>query len=297
MFSLPVETEVDLLIRDEILGKRAFSKPQYRTIYSEQVRELWWRNKLSKENFAIEHASAFPELEIFETYCEEKTLDKRLLREIDRAIPYYILHVLTYEDKHQILLANKKMVRGNIRVENYIRSSWLGDKELTFDFTEKSIDRLYESLEEQVLTRAKSSQKNVSEEESNAFLRYFQKMVMSRSYKPVLVMATLQYGGQISVQNAAAFFRRYYAERIRCGLPIEQGTCVYSDPGATEKEIEDNLIRNPITALCGSGYFTYDKATRTFSLAPGLYDALTTDEIDGILQICRGKITEYFQRR
>lgn len=296
MFSLPMETEVDRLIRNEILMKRALPKLQYRTLYLEQVQELWWRNKLSKESFAIEHTGAFPELEIFETNLKERTLDKRLLREIDRAIPYYILHVLTYEDKHQILLANKKMHRGNIHVENYIRSRWLEDHELALDFTERSIDRLYESLSIQVLTKAKSAQKNASEEESNAFLRYFQKMSMTRSYKPVLVMATLQYGGQISVQNAAAFFRRYYTERIRCSLPIERGTCVYSDSGATAKEIEDNLIRNPIAALCGSGYFTYDKAARIFSLSPGLYDALTADEIDGILQICRGRITEYFKR-
>lgn len=297
MFSLPMETEVNNLIRNNILFARAIHASNDRELFVTQVQELWWRNTVSQVSFAIEHTGAFPELEIFETNLKGKTLDKRLLREIDRAIPYYILHVLTYEDKHQILLANKKMVRGKILVENYIRSSWLKENELTLDFAERSIDSLYESLRRQVLVKSRSTPHVMYTEERSAFLRYFQKMVMSRSYKPILVMATLQYGGQISVQNAAAFFRRYYAERIRCGLPIEQGTCVYSDPDATEKEIEDNLIRNPITALCGSGYFTYDKATRTFSLAPGLYDALTTDEIDGILQICRGKITEYFQRK
>lgn len=296
MFSLPAETEVDFLIPNKILFFRAFHKTSYRTLYTEQVQELWWRHKLSMQNHPIRHTGAFPELEILETKLTGKALDKRLLRELDRSIPYYILHVLTYEEKHQLLIANKKMQRNSIRVENYIRSAWLDDNALTLDFGEKSLDRLYESLGRQILTKADTKSNATSLEACDAFQRYLQTLVMSRSYKPILILATLQYGGQISVSNAAAFFRHYYAERRQRGLPIEKGTCVYTDPDATEREIESNLIRNPIHALCGSGFFTYDPVTQLFSFAPGLYDTWCVDEIDGILQLCQAKLQAYFAR-
>lgn len=298
MFSLPAETKVDLLIPNKILFFRALHKASYRTLYLEQVQELWWRHKLSTQNTFITHTGAFPELEILETKLTGKTLDKRLLRELDRSIPYYILHVLTYQDKYQLLIANKKMQRSSIRVENYIRSAWLDDDALPLDFGETSLDRLYASLGQQILAHTSTGAKQapVLVEACDAFQRYLQTMAMARSYKPILILATLQYGGQISVTNAAAFFRHYYAQRHKQGLPIEKGRCVYTDPDATEKEIENNLIRNPIHALCGSGFFTYDPVTQLFSFSPGLYDTIPVDGIDGIIQLCQAKIQEYFAR-
>lgn len=184
----------------------------------------------------------------------------------------------------------------NIRVNNYMRSCWLDNNALSLDFREKSIDKLYESLGQQILTSSQRTNSISATAESDAFLQYFQSMSMTRSYKPILIIAALQSGGQISIRDAAAFFRRYYAERIQNGLPIEKGNCVYSDPDATEKEIESNLLHNPVAALCRSGFFTYDSATRTFSLLQDIYDGLTVDDVDRIIQICQVRLTDYFHR-
>lgn len=296
MLMLPAQTEVNSRIPQKTIFLRTIRKPNYRTLYTEQVQELWWRNKLSRETFGIERIGAFPEIEIFETKLCNKTLDKRLLREIDRAIPYYILHVLTYEDKHQILMADKTMRGSNIRVNNYLRSCWLDDNMLSLDFQEKSIGKLYESLGQQIRAGSHKAVNTIATAESDAFLRYFQTMAMARSYKPILIIAALQSGGQLSIREAAAFFRRYYAERIQNGLPVEKGNCVYADPAATDKEIESNLIRNPVAALCKSGFFTYDQTTRMFSLRQEIYDGLTVDDVDTVLQICQMRLTDYFHR-
>lgn len=297
MLELPIETEVNSKIPKETIFLRAIQKQGYRAIYADQVNELWWRNKLSKQNFGFKQIGLFKEIEVFETKLNDRTLDKRLLREIDRAIPYYILHVLSFDDMYQVLVADKSMKGSNVRVENYRRSCWLESNELSFDFNEKSIDRLYESLERQVIAKSRKLLDTASNGESNAFMWYFRKMAMSRSYKPVLIIATLRSGGQISVNKAADFFRKYYSDRIKSGLPVENGRCVYSDFDATQKDIENNLIKNPVAALCGSGFFTYDQNARIFSLAPGLYDGLTMDEIDTVIQICRDRLTDYFDGR
>ena len=297
MLKLPSETEVNSRIQNETIFMRAIRKSGYRALYTDQVNELWWRNKLSEQNFGFDQIGVFKEIEVFETKLSDRTLDKRLLRETDRAIPYYILHVLSFSDRYQVLVADKHMKGSNVRVENYIRSCWLSSDELSFDFGEKSIDRLYESLERQVVAKSRKSLGSVPEEESDAFMRYFRKMAMTRSYKPVLIIATLRSGGQISINKAADFFRKYYSDRIKNELPVEKGKCVYSDLDTTQKDIENNLIKNPVAALCGSGFFTYDQNARVFSFAPGIYDGLTVDEIDAVIQICRERLTDYFRGR
>ena len=299
MFDLPVKTEVNSLIPQKTVFLRAIRKPTYRSLYSEQVSELWWRNKLYEQNFGLEHIGEFPEIEVFESKLRSETVDKRLLREIDRAMPYYIIHVLESEEKYQILIADKSHRGRKIHVENYARSRWLGENELELDFGERSIDKLYESLNSQVRAKAKKPHSSVVKEECDSFMEYFRKMAMTRSYKPVLIIAALQNGGQISVSNAANYFRWFYIDRQSRGLPIESGTCVYSDPGASDKDIEANLIKNPVAALCESGreFFTYDSDSRVFMLKPEIYDGLTVDEIDMIISTCRMRITEYFKRK
>ena len=299
MFYLPIATEVNSFIPQQTIFQRAIRKQDYRLLYTEQVGELWWRNKLSEQNFGLAHVGGFPEIEIFEVKVKLKTIDKRILREIDKAIPYYILYVFASEDKYQILLADKSIRGGKIRVENYARSCWLCENELALDFNEKAIDKLYNSLNHQVRAKGKKSHGVVVQEECDMFMEYFQKMAMTRSYKPVLIIAALQNGGQISISNAANYFKWFYTDRKKRGLPIESGRCVYSDPDSSDKDIETNLIRNPVAALCESGhaFFTYDSENRVFMLKPEIYDGLTVDKIDRIISTCRMRITEYFKRK
>ena len=292
--NLPRETDVNIQIPQSVVFLRVIRRPSYQVLYNEQVNALWWRNKLTTDTYHIERTGVFTELEVFETKVGFKSLDKRLLREIDRAIPYYILHVLSYKDSYQMFLADKRMRGGNVRVENYTRSGWLQSDELKLDFKGKTLDSLYENLRLQI--RNEKAATPIQKEESSEFMRYFQKMAMTRAYKPILIMAALRNGGQITVQDACSFFKRYYAQRIRNGLPIEKGKCVYSDVNASDKEIEGNLVRNPVAALCASGFFQYDAGARIFSLKSEIYDGLTVDDIDSIIRICQTRLNDYFER-
>lgn len=298
MFNLPESTIVNRIIPKSTVFSRALRKLSYRSLYTDQVSELWWQNKLSEANFGLIHSGAFPELQIFESKLNYKSLDKRLLRELDRAIPYYILHVLTYNGECQMFVADKSYKNGRICVNNYIRSRWMNKNSLSMDFNEKHIDKLYSSLSSQIRSSSFIKPAELCTENSSSdFMRYFQTMAMQRSYKPVLIIATLQSGGQITVGQAARFFVNFYRERKEKGLPIENGNCVYSDADASDKEIENNLIRNPINALCGSGFFEYDPQSRVFSLSPQIYDGLSLDQIDDIIRICQIRLFDYFNRR
>lgn len=86
---------------------------------------------------------------------------------------------------------------------------------------------------------------------------------MSYSYKPILILALLHFGdknGCITIQEAATFFRRYYADRKTHGLPVEKKPCIYLKVDVTDKQIIANLIANPVKALTESGYFSIMKS-------------------------------------
>lgn len=298
MFGLPKETAVNQVIPSSKIFLRAIQTPSLQAIYAEQIQKICWQNKLSSETYGLENTGFFREIEIFELSLHMKSIDKRLLRGIDRAIPYYIFHVLTWNGYYQALIANKRAYSGNIKVENYFRSCWMNSSQFQFVFEEHSLEKLYGSLKEQV--HAKRSQKLLAAqqaEECNAFMNYFRTMKMTRSYKPVLILAVLEYGGSITVDQAADYFTRFYGTRRQMGLIPEFGNCIYAEENARRSAVCLNLIQNPIAALCRSGFFEYNEVERVFSCLPDIYDGLSLDEIDEIVSLCQKRLAEYFSRR
>lgn len=297
MLDLPVETEVNREIHASKLFQYALHNASARRKYRSQIDKIYWRNKLSVDNYLIKAEGKFPEVEIFETYTVEKTIDKRLLQTIDKAIPYYIFHVLTWQDQKQALIAEKTMRGNKITVDNYYRSCWMSENQFLFSFKEKTVEKLYRSLQQQVKEKRNRKLLLAQEiEEGNAFIQYFRTMRMTRSYKPVLMLALLEQGGSITIEQAAEYFIHFYQSRRRKGLQPEFGYCIYADEGASLKSVYSNLIQNPVAALCNSGFFRYSENDRTLSILPEIYDALTINEIDEIIQSCLMRLTEYFNK-
>ena len=297
MLNLPAETEVNREIHPSKLFRYALQNTSTRSKYRSQIEKIYWRNKLSVDNYLIEADGIFPEVEIFETFTVEKTIDKRLLHAIDRAIPYYIFHVLTWQDQKQALIAEKSLRGNRITVDNYYRSCWMSENQFLFSFQEKTVEKLYRSLQQQVKDKRNRKILLLQEiEEGNAFIQYFRTMHMVRSYKPVLMLALLEHGGSITIEQAANYFIHFYQNRRKKGLQPEFGYCIYADEHASLKSVYSNLIRNPVAALCRSGFFQYSESDMTLSILPEIYDALTINELDEIIHSCLMRLTEYFNK-
>ena len=128
-------------------------------------------------------------------------------------------------------------------------------------------------------------------------LDYCESMRMSYSYKPILILALLHLGdknGCITIEKAAAFFRRYYADRKAHGLPIEKKRCIYLRDDVTDKQIITNLIANPVKALVKSGYFFYDENSQLFSISSDLWGEIDSSGKSVITKICRQKLKDYY---
>ncbi len=131
----------------------------------------------------------------------------------------------------------------------------------------------------------------------SGFIEYCRTMKMSYSYKAILIMALLQSGnkdGTISVCQAAEYFRQYYSDRKRNGLPAEKRRCIYLRDDVTDKQIAANIISNPIKALLESGFFFYNEGVEILALSPEIWNAMTGAKKAVVTKICKQRLKEYF---
>lgn len=131
-------------------------------------------------------------------------------------------------------------------------------------------------------------------------ISYCLSMKMSYSYKPVLIMALLELHDKdwnLSISKAAQYFKTHYQQRREKGLPVELKKCIYQDPSVTLEAIIKNLISNPVKVLVESGFFEYTSDTCLFSLRSDLKKKLTKKDIEGIYDVCKRRLDQYYSRQ
>ena len=99
MFGFPASTEYGKRIPKQKFYENIEVKPAVRRAFSEQIKLVYWRNKLAATTLNIARGEAVTEVEVFELRLHEPRLDEAVLRQIDREIPYHILFVLTCDGK------------------------------------------------------------------------------------------------------------------------------------------------------------------------------------------------------
>jgi len=130
----------------------------------------------------------------------------------------------------------------------------------------------------------------------NELVEYCLKMSMSYSYKPVIIMALVEYDGILHISDAVDYFVRYYAKRLSWGLVAEKSNSIYSNFNCSLEQIETNIKNNPIKALLNSEFFEYDKDHQILSVKSSVWEKLTNIEKQRIIEICNNRLDEYFFR-
>lgn len=130
----------------------------------------------------------------------------------------------------------------------------------------------------------------------NQFLEYCYKTSMSYSYKPVLIMALVEHGGVVSIQEAVNYFVQYYGNRLSLGLVAERTNSIYSNLNCTLEQISSNIKTNPVKALLNSAFFIYDRNEEVLSFVPEIQRELTADVIEKIITACIQRLDEYYVR-
>lgn len=128
-------------------------------------------------------------------------------------------------------------------------------------------------------------------------VQYCLSMKMSYSYKPILILALLENGnpdGSIDMNNAANYFRKYYDNRRKRGLLPEKKTCLYQRADASIAAIIENIITNPVNALCKSNLFGFNSLSQRFFVLPEIWKKIGEADKDNIRLICHRKLEMYY---
>lgn len=99
MLGLPERTEFNKRIPKQKFYENMDVSPALKRVFVEQIRIIYWRNKLATTTMNIAAGETVTEIEVFEIRLQEGQLEESVLRQIDREIPYHILFLLTYEGK------------------------------------------------------------------------------------------------------------------------------------------------------------------------------------------------------
>lgn len=153
MVGLPKTTEFNRRIPKQKFYENIDITPALRKIFVEQVKIIYWKNKIAASTTNLAQGNEVTELEVFEVRLNTPVLDEGLLRQIDRTIPYHILFLLEYKGKYQAWIGYKEAaVSGNkaFKVNGYYHTEWLTEDELPLKLEGLNVDAVYENYVRQI---------------------------------------------------------------------------------------------------------------------------------------------------
>ena len=153
MIGLPKTTEFNKRIPKQKFYENMDISPVLKKVFVEQVKIIYWRNKIAASTTNLAAGSHVRELEVFEVRLNSPVLDDSLLRQIDKEIPYHILFLLEYDGKYQAWIGYKEAAAsGNkaFKVNGYYHTEWLVEDELPLKLEGLSVDAVYENFVRQI---------------------------------------------------------------------------------------------------------------------------------------------------
>ena len=153
MIGLPKTTEFNKRIPKQKFYENMDITPVLKKVFVEQVKTIYWKNKIAASTVNIAAGTEVTELEVFEIRLNSPALEDGLLRQIDKEIPYHILFLLEYQGKYQAWIGYKEAdLSGNkaFKVNGYYHTEWLAEEELPLRLEGLDLDAVYENYVRQI---------------------------------------------------------------------------------------------------------------------------------------------------
>ena len=153
MLGFPVSTEFNKRIPKQKFYDNLDVSPTLRRVFVDQIRLVYWRNKLAASTLNIAAGEVVSEVEVFEVRLNAPKLDEAVLKQIDKEIPYHILFILTCDGKAQAWIGYKEAAASGssaFKVNRYYHTDWMPEDELQLRIDGLNMDTVYESLVRQI---------------------------------------------------------------------------------------------------------------------------------------------------
>jgi hypothetical protein len=139
-----------------------------------------------------------------------------------------------------------------------------------------------------------------SEQWRQEFLDFARSRNLSKSYKPVLVLALLRLAdrdGAVDLDALVREFRAFYAQRRLAGLPVEFGGPQLDDPTAvSDAELRKLIVRNPLERFLIKGFLEHLPAEGAVRFAPQLWAELRYYELLDVRRSAEEQLRYYYAR-
>lgn len=169
MIGLPKNTEFNRRIPKQKFYENLTVSPALKRMFVDQIKVIFWRNKIASTTMNLAAGETVTEIEIFEVKLTEPKLDEAVLRQIDKEIPYHIIFLLECDGKYQAWTAYKEATSsGNnaFKVGTYYHTDWMEENELPLKIDGLGIDKVYENFFRQIAGNVLQAEKQESLKES-----------------------------------------------------------------------------------------------------------------------------------
>jgi hypothetical protein len=136
MLQLPSSTLVNRKIPKSKFYEKLQTNHRLKELFTQQVESIVWKHKLSKETIRLEPKDDIEEIQMFEIYLKQKSYYQEILRSMDKAIPYPILHVLIHNGWAKFAIAYKERNQNDENrfvVHSYYESEWQPVDQIQFN--------------------------------------------------------------------------------------------------------------------------------------------------------------------
>lgn len=152
MLNFPKHTEFNKRIPKQKFYENIAVTPAMKKAFVEQIRTIYWRNKIATTTLNLAAGGQVAEIEVFEVRLSAPELDESVLRQIDREIPYHILFLLEYEGRYRAVIGYKEAAAGKtaFKVDRYYSTDWLDEDDLPVHLEGLTLDAVYENFVRQI---------------------------------------------------------------------------------------------------------------------------------------------------
>lgn len=153
MLGLPQSTEFNKRIPKQKFYEHITVSPALKKSFVDQIRMIYWRNKVAATTVNLAPGTIVDEVEVFEIRLNSVSLDEAVLRQIDREISYHIIFLLEYEGKLQAWTAYKEKTptaNAGFKVGKYYHTEWMTEAELPIRIDGLNLDAVYENFVRQI---------------------------------------------------------------------------------------------------------------------------------------------------
>lgn len=153
MLGLPQSTEFNKRIPKQKFYEHITVSPALKKSFVDQIRMIYWRNKVAETTVNLAPGTIVDEVEVFEIKLNSASLDEAVLRQIDREISYHIIFLLEYEGKLQAWTAYKEKTptaNAGFKVGKYYHTEWMTEAELPIRIDGLNLDAVYENFVRQI---------------------------------------------------------------------------------------------------------------------------------------------------